>query len=82
MLRRGLRRADEALRPASRLAWAAYHALAGSRRAAYGAMMPIPVSEMMAWCAHYGVTDRMERQRLMRLVSAMDAHELARARNS
>jgi hypothetical protein len=65
------------------LAWSAFQALRGSRQFGFGGASPIPFSEIVAYCAHAGVTCPIQRQRLARFVQALDnAEREAYGRNS
>lgn len=54
--------------------WSAYNALRGSRQIGM-AVGPIPFTEIAAYCAWLGMTCPVQKQRLVRMVGALDRAE-------
>ncbi len=58
--------------PQNVTAWTAFQSLRGSRQIGFGAISPIPFSEIMAYCRHIGIDDPSDRQSIARFVIALD----------
>lgn len=75
MLAKGALDINEKPVPQDITAWQAFQMLRGSRQIGFGGVSPIPFSEIMSYCDHVGIDNAVERQRLARLVMALDATE-------
>jgi len=52
--------------------WEAFQFLQTSRPVGFGGIGYIPLSEILAYCLHYGITDYEERNDLIHCVKALD----------
>lgn len=59
--------------PRFRMFWSAFWSLSGSRGASMGGAMPIPVSEVLAYCNLICLRDVGLRMSVLRIVQALDA---------
>lgn len=75
MTAKGAAEMKDKVYPRNGLAWTAFNALRGSRQVGFGAVAPIPFSEVMAYCAHAGIECQTQRHRLARFVMALDYAE-------
>jgi len=67
------------LLPAAQPFWDAFWVLHGSRGASMGGPMPIPLTEMLAWCDLRGIEDSEDRMELLQHIRTMDAVYLERS---
>ena len=75
LISKGALKITDRVLPQNIFAWVAFMNLRNSRTIGMGGVSPIPFSEIMSYCEHTGIDCPIQRNRLIKFVTALDSAE-------